>query len=197
MVSFVLLGRSFRNFILPHLLSGESLAILHNRSQLTGSQESKVLITNDTNLTHELHAIRAHLLHYQALLDDFRKTVTFIEQTPFPGLNDPVQYPPHSREVSQQLLKTESANLLREIQRLQDSKELQERRLKNVMNLVRAFFFTPSTFSDANETQAFSMVNIEDSRYTQKLTEASVRDSAGVFRFVLLRLPLIPHDNQP
>jgi hypothetical protein len=149
------------------------------------------------NLTHELHAIRAHLLHYQSLLDDFRKTITFIEQTPFPGLDDPARYPPHSREISQQFLKTETANLLREIRRLEDSKELQERRLKNVMNLVRPFFFTASTFAHVNETQAFSMVNIEDSRYTRKLTEASVRDSAGVFRLVLLRLPLIHHDNQP
>lgn len=136
--------------------------------------ESQVLITNDTNLTHELHAIRAHLLHYQALLDDFRKTITFIEQTPFPGLNDPVQYPRHSRETSQQLLRTESANLLREIQRLQDSKQLQERRLKNVMNL------------------AFSMVNLEDSRYTQKLTEASVRDSAAMKQIAYLTMFFLP-----
>ena len=107
---------------------------------------------NDIDLTHELHAIRAHLLHYQSLLDDFRRTITFIEQTPFPGLNDPARYPRHSREISQQLLKTESANLLQEIQRLEDSKQLQERWLKNVMNLVCPFFFTPSVFANANET---------------------------------------------
>jgi len=149
------------------------------------------------NFTHELHAIRAHLLHYQSLLDDFRKTITFIEQTPFPGLNDPARYSRHSREISQQLLKTESANLLREIQRLEDSKQLQERRLKNVMNLVCPFLFIPSTFANADEAQAFSMVNINDSRSTRELTEASVRDSAGVSCLLLLRLPLIHHDNQP
>ena len=123
-----------------HICFLVSLAILHNRSQLTGSQESKVLITNDTNLTHKIHAIRAHLLHYESLLGDFRKTIEFIMQTPFPGLDDSARYPPRSREISRQLLETESANLLREIQRLEDTKELQERRLKNVMNLVCLFF---------------------------------------------------------
>ncbi|EDR06191.1 uncharacterized protein LACBIDRAFT_300414 [Laccaria bicolor S238N-H82] len=157
-----------------HICDLVSLAILHSRSQLIGLQESTVLTTNDTNLTHKLHAIRAHLLHYQALLDDFRKTITFIKQTPFPALNDSDGYPPRSSEISQQLLETESANLLREIQRLEDTKELQERRLKNVMNLT------------------FSIVNIDDSRDTRKLTEASVRDSAAMKQIAYLTMFFLP-----
>ena len=141
---------------------------------------------NDINLTHELHTIRAYLLHYQALLDDFRETIMFIEQTPFPGLNDSARYSRHSREISQQLLKTESANLLREIQRLQDSMQSQDRRLKNAMSFVCPYFFTPSTFADADETQALMMVNIQDSRSMQKRMEASVQYNSSVFCIVLL-----------
>ena len=130
---------AFEN-LFSHICFLVSLAIFHNHSQLTGSQESKALSANDMDVTHELHTIRAHLLHYQALLDDFRKTIMFIEQTPFPGLNDLARYPRHTTEISQQLLKTESANLLREIQRLQHSTQLQDGRLKKAMDHVCPFF---------------------------------------------------------
>ncbi|KIK63958.1 hypothetical protein GYMLUDRAFT_40170 [Collybiopsis luxurians FD-317 M1] len=40
-------------------------------------------------LTHQLHVVRAHLLHYENLLDDFRKTVDFLRKTVNPGLVGP------------------------------------------------------------------------------------------------------------
>lgn len=39
-------------------------------------------------MTHQLHVVRAHLLHYESLLDDFRKTVDFLHKTRNPGLDE-------------------------------------------------------------------------------------------------------------
>ncbi|KAG6844046.1 hypothetical protein H0H87_010306, partial [Tephrocybe sp. NHM501043] len=98
--------------------------------------ESRVISTNDINLTHELHVIQAHLLHYASLLDDFRKTVVFVQATPYPGLDNPSLYTPESRERSKALMMKECGNLLSEIQRLEKARVMQGKRLKNVMNLV-------------------------------------------------------------
>ena len=62
---------------------------------------------------------------------------------------------------SRKLLEKECNNLLVEIERLEQARSMQDKRLKNVMNLV------------------FSTVNIGDSKRMQELTEAAVRDSAG------------------
>ncbi|KAG2739699.1 hypothetical protein P692DRAFT_201360173 [Suillus brevipes Sb2] len=48
--------------------------------------ETNGLSTNDNNLTTELHTIQAQLLHYASLLEEFRKSVTFIRNTPSPAL---------------------------------------------------------------------------------------------------------------
>src|SRR5882762_1319268 len=45
-------------------------------------QENRAIRTNESSLTQELHVIRAHLLHYTNLLEDFRKSVQFIKDTP-------------------------------------------------------------------------------------------------------------------
>ncbi|KAF7329843.1 hypothetical protein MKEN_00247700 [Mycena kentingensis (nom. inval.)] len=120
--------------------------------------EAQVINTSDARLTQELHVIRAHLLHHCALLDDFRKAVDFILDTPNPAMD---ALPELDREASRRVLERECKNLLSEIQRLEGSRSMQDKRLKNVMNLV------------------FSSVNIEDSRRMKDLTEAAVRDSAG------------------
>ena len=66
------------------------------------------------------------------------------------------------RTTSAELMKQESENLLSEIDRLEKRREMLSSRLKNAMNL------------------AFASVNIEDSRLTRTLTEATVRDSAAM-----------------
>ena len=99
------------------------------------------------DLTLELHEIRAHLLYYESLLHDFRKTVTFVQHASYPGLDDPARYPPDLKETSQRLLETECENLLREIDRLENSKAQQEWRLRNVMNLVRSYSYFTSLAS--------------------------------------------------
>lgn len=81
-------------------------------------------------LTEQLHMIRAHLLHYSSLLTAFENIVTFIMMTPNPALLD-IQ-----RSKSKHYLERECNTLLEEIERLKKEREMQEKRLENVMDLV-------------------------------------------------------------
>lgn len=87
-------------------------------------------------LTQELHVIRAHHLHYASLLDDFAKAVHFVEDTHNPAMGS---YSSDVRESSKMVMKRECSNLLSEIKRLDMELKMQDRRLKNVMNLVSRF----------------------------------------------------------
>ncbi|KAJ3915835.1 hypothetical protein F5877DRAFT_47806 [Lentinula edodes] len=124
-------------------------------------------------LTHQLHVIRAHLLHYESLLDDFRKTVEFFLKTVNPGLVQPTNKPPET-ESYERLLKKECTNLLNEIDRLEMTRAMLNNRLGNVMEL------------------AFSSVNIEDSRRMKNLAEVSVRDSAVMKQISYLTMIFLP-----
>ncbi|KDQ53421.1 hypothetical protein JAAARDRAFT_161934 [Jaapia argillacea MUCL 33604] len=148
----------------------ESLELLYGHINW---MESRVISTNDMVLMRELHVIQAHLLHYASLLKDFHKSVTFVLDNPNPVMNSP-SYDPHAREVSRALMKTECENLLSEIDRLEQSREMHTFRLKNVMNL------------------AFATVKIEDSKSSRKLTEISVRDSAAMKQIQYLALIFLP-----
>ena len=97
--------------------------------------------TNDMQLTQELHVIRAHILHYQSLLKDFGNTVRFVLETPHPS-SDPLENSdcdPKEREMwkrSTGIMKRECEKILTEINRLEKSAKMQDRRVKNVMELV-------------------------------------------------------------
>ncbi|KAJ7243048.1 hypothetical protein C8J57DRAFT_1452471 [Mycena rebaudengoi] len=180
--------------------------------------ESRVMATTDMTLTQQLHVVRAHLLHYASLLEDFRKCVVFVANTPNPVLGAhagsaggatpstttfapgsvatsvPTPPPAAGRATPSvddrreghptpdpdtiafvtDLMRRESTNLLNEIARLEQSRSMQDNRLKNVMNL------------------AFSSVNLEDSRRMQKLTEAAVRDSAAMKQISYLTMFFLP-----
>ncbi|KAF9011850.1 hypothetical protein BDQ17DRAFT_1405449 [Cyathus striatus] len=123
--------------------------------------ESEVITTSEMTLTQGLHTIRAHLLHYSSLLEDFRKTVEFIRVTHNPALDAP-EVTEEQRNSSKIYMERECSNLLSEIARLEMQRSMQDKRLKNVMGLV------------------FSSVNIIDSKRMQKMTEAAVRDSAAL-----------------
>ncbi|KAF9037772.1 hypothetical protein BJ165DRAFT_1416932 [Panaeolus papilionaceus] len=130
------------------------------------NMESQVINTTELqmNLTKELHVIRAHHLHYSSLLEDFKKTVVFIRDTKNPAMKN---VPPEDKEFSRQIMNRECANLLSEIERLENSRRMQDKRLKNVMNLV------------------FSTVNIEDSKRMHKMTEAAMKQIAYLTMFFL------------
>ncbi|RXW19715.1 hypothetical protein EST38_g6150 [Candolleomyces aberdarensis] len=123
------------------------------------------------NLTQELHIIRAHHLHYSSLLEDFRKTVEFIRDTENPALADLSE---EERDWSLTIMARETSNLLGEILRLEKSRRMQDRRLRNVMNLV------------------FSSVNIDDSKRMHKMAEATVRDSAAMKQIAYLTMVFLP-----
>lgn len=133
--------------------------------------ETQVLSTNDIQLTRQLHIVQAHLLHYRSLLQAFRKSVEFVRDTRNPAvsvLGKQEQY------ESAQILQREADNLLSEISRLESLRMIQSDRLKNIMDL------------------AFASVNIDDSRYTKRLTEATVRDSAAMKQISYLTMVFLP-----
>lgn len=134
---------------------------------LKNIQESKVLQTNNIELTRELHILQAHLLHYQALLHNFEKSVQFIAKTHNPAM-DSNDVSDEQRKDSKELMTRESENLLGEIDRLEKRRAMLSNRLKNVMDL------------------AFATVNIDDNSQTRKLTEATVRDSAAMKQVIPL-----------
>ncbi|KAH9474784.1 hypothetical protein JR316_0013249 [Psilocybe cubensis] len=133
--------------------------------------ESQVIVTSEMTLTQELHVIRAHLLHYSSLLDDFRKSVIFIRDTENPALESLSEA---ERQENASIMNRECSNLLTEIERLEKDRRMQDRRLKNVMGLV------------------FSSVNIIDSKRMQKMTEAAVRDSAAMKQIAYLTMVFLP-----
>jgi hypothetical protein len=97
-------------------------------------------VTNDMLLTQELHVIRAHLLQYASLLEDFKKSVLFVRDTPNPAM-DADDVTPEMRKRCHDLLHEECNNLLSEINRLEMTRVMQDSRLTNVMHLVRRRFF--------------------------------------------------------
>ena len=128
--------------------------------------------TSSMELTEELHMIRAHLLHYSSLVVAFREIVLFILETPNPALT------PAQKSISTPLLKRECNTLLHQIERLDEEHKAQERRLTNVTELVSApYRCTLLLFSFHH--QVFSSVNILESRSIKRMTEATVKDSAG------------------
>ncbi|KAK0205522.1 hypothetical protein DFS33DRAFT_1487588 [Desarmillaria ectypa] len=133
--------------------------------------ETSVLEPSNIFLTRELHIIRAHHLHYSSLLEDMRKAVVFILDTPNPAMDS---LPQEEKLFSRTLLEKECRNLLSEIGRLEMSRRMQDKRLKNVMNLV------------------FSSVNINDSKRMKELTEAAVRDSAAMKQIAYLTMIFLP-----
>ncbi|KAK2462780.1 hypothetical protein APHAL10511_005171 [Amanita phalloides] len=135
--------------------------------------ESQVMGTLDpyqmTTITNELHGIRAHMLYYRSLLADFQKAVTFVLKTHNPAMEDA-----KNKEEMQKVMQKECDHILHGIRRVEKDCEMQDLRLKNVMDL------------------GFSRLNIEDSRQTTKLTEASLRDSAAMKQISYLTMVFLP-----
>ncbi|KAG1817367.1 hypothetical protein EV424DRAFT_1540458 [Suillus variegatus] len=145
--------------------------------------ETNVLLTNDSHLTTELHTIQAQLLHYASLLEDFRKSVNFVRNTPNPGLESS-EFTEHSRRDTNKLMRKECDNLLSEIDRLGFQ-------LRNITDLVR--IFAPLDLSTINfDVQAKATVNFVDSRRMQDLTTATVRDSASMKQISYLTMIFLP-----
>jgi hypothetical protein len=94
-------------------------------------------------ITQELHVIRAHLLQCASLLEDFKRSVTFVRDTPNPAM-DADDVMPEMRTRCRVLLQEECSNILSEIERLELSRAMQDARLTNVMHLVRRILRPPA-----------------------------------------------------
>ncbi|KAJ3779529.1 hypothetical protein GGU10DRAFT_370394, partial [Lentinula aff. detonsa] len=76
--------------VLDTLLAEVASLEAHTLSALPSDGQDEDAHDQTHVLTHQLHVIRAHLLHYESLLDDFRKTVEFLLKTVNPGLVQPL-----------------------------------------------------------------------------------------------------------
>ncbi|KAM6501088.1 hypothetical protein JOM56_004102, partial [Amanita muscaria] len=139
-----------------------------SRLGLTWLYRPKLIRTSSLDLTQQLHIIRAHHLYYSNLLQSFRKTVMFVQSTPNPSLTK------EQREICSFLMDRECKTLLKEVDRLNTERQMQEERLRNVMNLV------------------FSSVNIYDSNVMKKMTETALRDSAAMKQISYLTMVFLP-----
>lgn len=140
-------------------------------------QEACVLHTSDLQLTRELHILQAHLLYYKSLLENFRLSVIFVQDTPNPAM-DAADVSEQEREQSAEMLRIEAGHLLGEIERLEGQRMLQIKRLVNVIDLVS--HHSHQTQCQSDFSKVFASVNIDDSRHTRRLTEAALRDSAAI-----------------
>ncbi|KAF8527527.1 hypothetical protein BU17DRAFT_61662 [Hysterangium stoloniferum] len=148
----------------------ESLAMLWD---YIGQLEISVFKTHDVAFTQELHKVQAHLLHYEPLLDDFSNSVLFLRDTHNPAMDS---LPRKGKRESKHLLQTECRNLLFEIDRLKMNRKIQNNRLKNVMDLLKAF----------------SSVNADDSKHMARLSEQSLKDSAAMKQISYLTMVFLP-----
>ena len=100
---------------------------------LTCRQEGRVISTAEMRIIKELHFIRAHILHYISLLDHYTRHINFIKNTPNPAMDGVCEV---ERKKGAKILMRECDILLNEIERLSNELNKQERRSKNVMDLV-------------------------------------------------------------
>ncbi|RXW19709.1 hypothetical protein EST38_g6149 [Candolleomyces aberdarensis] len=136
----------------------------------SGAPGSSIVSKKGTLLGSQKIDTQAPLILYS---NDFIKNIEFVRDTPTPFMTSK-NFDQRLIDENARLLKRECKNLLDEIKRLQLMLYQQERRLKNVMNLV------------------FSSVNIDDSKRMREMTEAAVRDSAAMKQIAYLTMIFLP-----
>ena len=92
-----------------------------------------------------MHILQAHLLYYRNLLEDFRKSVEFVQKTPNPAMQDP-SVTLKERDEAKCVLNKETNYLISEIERLESQRMMQVMRLKNVIDLVQFVLFNRLPF---------------------------------------------------
>ncbi|KAK0219642.1 hypothetical protein EDD85DRAFT_780368 [Armillaria nabsnona] len=125
--------------------------------------ETHALDTLDISITHELHVIRAHCFQFPSLLEDVRKAVRFILDTPNPAMDT---LPLEEKQFSRTLLEKECQNLLSEIHRLEMSRRIQDQRPKNALNSVSSRMLA---LTDRTCCQVFSTTAVRDSTVMKQI----------------------------
>ncbi|KAJ6551647.1 hypothetical protein B0H19DRAFT_1264300 [Mycena capillaripes] len=109
--------------------------------------ESRVIETTDLKLMQQLHGLRAHLMYYASMLEEFRKSVMFVAETSNPMLEH--MSDTHSLETTfvKELLRRDS-------------------RLKNVMNLA----FISLGINDGRRMQKLTEATVRDSTAMRQIS---------------------------
>lgn len=90
-------------------------------------------------------------MHYDSLLNDFEKSIKFVRDSANPAM-DFIEQEEEEKKYAHSILLRECGTLLSEVERLERSRDMQNKRLKNVMNLVSLpLFEVHSGGSMANE----------------------------------------------
>lgn len=81
--------------------------------------------------------MQAHLLHYEQLLQDFKKSVIFVRDTRNPAMEaGGIALSEEQRADSMELMTREASHLISEIDRLESQRKMHFERLQNVIHLV-------------------------------------------------------------
>ncbi|KAH8828166.1 hypothetical protein DL96DRAFT_1602057 [Flagelloscypha sp. PMI_526] len=136
--------------------------------------EARVLQTNDIHITRQLHVIRAFLLHYQNLLEQFRTSVEFIVDTPNPVFHLDVERAKtlDPNEVTRR--KTSKQCLGKGIKRLEKNVGMYNARMANVVDLT------------------FNSLAFEEAHYSSDLAKASLNDSKIVKQISYITMVFFP-----
>ena len=145
-------------------------------------KESRVIDTGKWKINQDLHIIRAHQLYYTSLLDDARKTIEFIRKHKNPAMDS--EKLASEKELNDMFLERECDNLILEIDRLTKDLEMQQSRLKNVVDLVCSVCSENIDMTSCIQI-VFSM-NISDNKAMRNLAFATLKDSAVVSVFFSL-----------
>ncbi|KIJ05218.1 hypothetical protein PAXINDRAFT_182971 [Paxillus involutus ATCC 200175] len=131
--------------------------------------EVYIFETNDIYAAQELHKLRASLLYYQQLLQDFRKSLNFLRATPNPAMecNSRIGLTKEECKTSADLFAKEVDHLLLEVDRLESHTVMLSSQLKNLIDL------------------AFAMDNIEERK-------AATRDSSTMKQISYLTMVFLP-----
>jgi len=142
-------------------------------------KESRVIDTGKWKINQDLHIIRAHQLYYTSLLDDARKTIEFIRKHKNPAMDS--EKLASEKELNDMFLERECDHLILEIDRLTKDLEMQQSRLKNVVDLVCSVCSENIDMTSCIQI-VFSM-NISDNKAMRNLAFATLKDSAVVSVF--------------
>jgi len=145
-------------------------------------KESRVIDTGKWKINQDLHIIRAHQLYYTSLLDDARKTIEFIRKHKNPAMDS--EKLASEKELNDMFLERECDHLILEIDRLTKDLEMQQSRLKNVVDLVCSVCSENIDMTSCIQI-VFSM-NISDNKAMRNLAFATLKDSAVVSVFFSL-----------
>ncbi|PPQ80936.1 hypothetical protein CVT26_014746 [Gymnopilus dilepis] len=129
------------------------------------------VITAEITLIQRVHIIRAHILYYESLLDDFAKHIIFIRDTHNPALDCLSK---SDLKFNRGVMNRECANLLSETERFRTELHTQDRLLRSIVALE------------------FSVPTGIGSRHMRQITEAAAQNRAAIKGTAYLLIIYLP-----